>query len=339
MQETQPAGSYWIRRFVIVCFFLALPCNGQSVKESPSRSPTSNTACADHPLILTGSGTTNYLPLWTNASNLSSSIIYQLSNNVGIGTTAPQAKLDVNGGINANGIFTGNGGGLTGIQFSQLSGTLTSPQLSGIYSSAVTLSSSFNVYYGDGSHLTGVGGGGGGGTFVNTNYPAVNLPTQAGQQVALGAIQLPAGVFNMVNQSFDVWAAITWNPYINGGSFQANLYLCNTPTCSGQSNAVLGYAPEAQVPNPAPAGIGVRASYAITAAGASASAVGSEAVQVDMGARSGSSSYSISNEQSQPFDSTESLYFVVVIYMDSVGTMNGTPTAQMNALRLSIAYY
>jgi len=37
----------------------------------------------------TGSGTTNYLPLWTSATNLGNSAIYQSGNNIGIGTTAP----------------------------------------------------------------------------------------------------------------------------------------------------------------------------------------------------------------------------------------------------------
>lgn len=54
----------------------------------------------EHPLNLTGSGTTNYVALWTNASNLTSSVIYQTSGNVGVGTTTPVAKLDVNGNIN-----------------------------------------------------------------------------------------------------------------------------------------------------------------------------------------------------------------------------------------------
>jgi hypothetical protein len=67
--------------------------------------------------------------------------------------------------------------------------------------------------------------------------------------------------------------------------------------------------------------------------------VGSAAVQVDIGGAS-SQSYSDSNQQSQQFDSTQSLYLVVIIYIDQIegGAWYGTPTVQMNALRLSIAY-
>ena len=47
-------------------------------------------------------GTTNYIPLWTSANAQSSSVIYQSSNNIGIGTTSPSAKLDVSGSIFPN---------------------------------------------------------------------------------------------------------------------------------------------------------------------------------------------------------------------------------------------
>ena len=237
--------------------------------------------------------------------------------------------VDGNGNVNIAGGFTGSGAGLTGIQFSSLSGTLASSQLSGTYSNAVRLSSTSNVFYGDGSHLTGTGGGGGGGTFVNTNYPVVNLPTQVGQQVELGALQLPAGVLNALNLSFDVWAAITMNAQTYGAPpfFQANLYLCDTPTCSGQLNAALGPAPEVDFGSPA---YGIRASYVMTTAGTTASAVGSEEFQ------GGDSGNILTNQQSQQFDSTQALYFVVTIYMDGIPLP--PLTAQMNVLRLSIVH-
>ena len=52
----------------------------------------------DHPLSLSGSGTTNYIPLWTNASNLSSSVIFQgTGHEIGIGTSNPVTPLEVTG--------------------------------------------------------------------------------------------------------------------------------------------------------------------------------------------------------------------------------------------------
>jgi len=51
---------------------------------------------------VTGSGTTNYLPLWTGSSALGNSLIYQNNTNIGVGTTSPQYALDVNGHINTS---------------------------------------------------------------------------------------------------------------------------------------------------------------------------------------------------------------------------------------------
>src|SRR5208282_2177245 len=43
---------------------------------------------------IAGPGTTDYIPLWTSASTLGTSLLFQSGGNVGIGTTAPGAKLD-----------------------------------------------------------------------------------------------------------------------------------------------------------------------------------------------------------------------------------------------------
>jgi hypothetical protein len=45
-----------------------------------------------------GSGTTDYIPLWTSGSNLGNSLLFQTGGKVGIGTTTPAATLDINGG-------------------------------------------------------------------------------------------------------------------------------------------------------------------------------------------------------------------------------------------------
>ena len=45
--------------------------------------------------------------------------------------SAEKFSVDGGGNVNAVGMFTGSGAGLTGIQFSQLSGTLASSQLAG----------------------------------------------------------------------------------------------------------------------------------------------------------------------------------------------------------------
>jgi hypothetical protein len=50
------------------------------------------------PLVTpSGSGTTNYVPLWTSSSALGNSAIYQSGTSIGIGTLTPSAPLDVVG--------------------------------------------------------------------------------------------------------------------------------------------------------------------------------------------------------------------------------------------------
>jgi hypothetical protein len=45
---------------------------------------------------VTGTGTTNYIPKFTSASAIGNSAIYDNAGNVGINTTAPKTKLDIN---------------------------------------------------------------------------------------------------------------------------------------------------------------------------------------------------------------------------------------------------
>ena len=46
---------------------------------------------------VTGTGTTNYVPKWTSGSAIGNSVIYDDGTSVGIGTTAPTTKLEVEG--------------------------------------------------------------------------------------------------------------------------------------------------------------------------------------------------------------------------------------------------
>ena len=56
-----------------------------------------------------GSGTTNYVTKWTDSDTIGNSLIYDNGTNVGIGTTSPNYKLDVNGTVNIVGTFGNRG--------------------------------------------------------------------------------------------------------------------------------------------------------------------------------------------------------------------------------------
>jgi hypothetical protein len=80
------------------------------------------------PAGVTGTGTKNFVPLWTGATTLGNSVIYETGGNLGIGTKTPKAEVDVVGtgvrGIQAtvpgtqaaiSGIATATSGGTTGV--------------------------------------------------------------------------------------------------------------------------------------------------------------------------------------------------------------------------------
>lgn len=57
--------------------------------------------------VLTGSGSTNYVPKWSGASTLGTSALYDDGGgNIGIGTSSPSAKLTVNGSISGTSLST-----------------------------------------------------------------------------------------------------------------------------------------------------------------------------------------------------------------------------------------
>jgi hypothetical protein len=66
-----------------------------------SASPAASVETASNAIPQTtpsGSGTTDYIPLWTSSSALGNSILFQSGGKLGLGTTTPQSTLDINGG-------------------------------------------------------------------------------------------------------------------------------------------------------------------------------------------------------------------------------------------------
>lgn len=69
----------------------------------PSSSGNFTTLQVDGIDVPTGIGTNNYISKWTGTHSLGNSIIYDNNTNVGIGTSSPSSKLEVNGIITASG--------------------------------------------------------------------------------------------------------------------------------------------------------------------------------------------------------------------------------------------
>jgi trimeric autotransporter adhesin len=74
-------------------FRLAVPQVGRGMAPGPKNA--TGAVSSPNAISVSGSGTTNYVPLWTSSSNLGISDLFQLNGQVGVGTTTPGGKLDV----------------------------------------------------------------------------------------------------------------------------------------------------------------------------------------------------------------------------------------------------
>ena len=110
----------------------------QTSTRPTSTAPATNTSTP----VIFGHGTTHYIPIWTGGSTLGNSVMFQSGGNVGLGTTAPQAKLDVE----SNDVF-----GILGATFS------TEPFAAGVVGR--TASTSGNGVAGEATATTGVNNG------------------------------------------------------------------------------------------------------------------------------------------------------------------------------------
>ena len=93
-------------------YALATPQTATSAPASESAKPSAavNASTNNQNSIqaaIAGSGTKNYIPLWTSSTTLGNSNIFQNATNkdIGIGTTTPAAALDVKGTVNASTSF------------------------------------------------------------------------------------------------------------------------------------------------------------------------------------------------------------------------------------------
>src|SRR5271154_6660227 len=128
-------------RVVMYSALLLLFGSACSQAQQSLASTRNDTANADSQSVneaISGTGKADYVPLWLSGSKLGDSKIFQRSGEIGIGTTAPAATLDVNGTVNA-----ATGYSLGGISFASGSSTLDNLFVGGGGNSTMTGAGNF----------------------------------------------------------------------------------------------------------------------------------------------------------------------------------------------------
>jgi len=175
--------SRFVAAQLLLVMSLATVCLCQQAPEKTAANPPGP--------ILGGDGVANYIPLWRTDSYLLSSILYQTNGTIGIGTTSPQATLDVNGNVNSGttygirGNTVVNTGGATdqnlflgiGSGGNNVAGQGKGNTFTGSSAGARNSTASYNTFYGDEagfSNTTGTAnsfiGALAGANTVNANY-------------------------------------------------------------------------------------------------------------------------------------------------------------------------
>jgi hypothetical protein len=96
-------------------FLLSLVLYGLLSSAQSTPNPTAQSA--NDSAAVKGSGTVNFIPKWTSARSQGNSLLYQSGDNLGVGTTNPQAMLDVinAGAVAIQGTTTSNADGSVGL--------------------------------------------------------------------------------------------------------------------------------------------------------------------------------------------------------------------------------
>ena len=88
-------------------FVLAAPPSGEASSAANEAAPSANPQAVPPAGAVTGAGTANYVPLWTGATTVGNSVLYQTGSGstarIGINTTTPGVTLDVKGAATIRG--------------------------------------------------------------------------------------------------------------------------------------------------------------------------------------------------------------------------------------------
>jgi len=198
--------------------------------QTPSTPALGERPSAPPPAAVTGSGTANYIPLWTSSSVIGNSKLYQTGGKIGVGTTTPTVALDVSGRINVSKSYR-----ILGLDVVVTPGTTTTSNNVGVGFQALSSNTAGldNTAVGqdavhaitNGSNDTGIG------------FGALQLDT-AGYNTAVGAFAMysnTTGVANTASGEF----ALEANTIGNYNTVLGQFALANNTT--GGSNIAIGY--------------------------------------------------------------------------------------------------
>jgi hypothetical protein len=228
-----------------------MPSSGSEANSAASRSGLSNNVKNEHPLTLTGSGTTDYIPLWTNASNLTSSVIFQgAGHEIGIGTSNPVTPLEVNGNNSISIVDVTQ----TGSSGSAISGDVTATSGNGYGVWGATGSPAGTGVVGVNIATTGnaVGTAGSSSSSTGTGVLGVNDSTTGVNYGVSGNTASPAGV-GVLGENLNTTGAgfgVVGNSYSSSGigvigdarSTTGTVYGVEGTTASSAGAGVLGVA-------------------------------------------------------------------------------------------------
>jgi hypothetical protein len=218
--------------------FLRAATGTSSISGSSSSGSLGGSTGQPLPPTLSGSGMKNYIPIWTAATKLGDSILYQTAGGkVGVGTNTPAATLEVNGTAKFDNLITfASGQTFPGTGDGTITGVTAGTGLSGGGNSgSVTLSIASNACA-SGNALTAL-------PFTCSPFATLGANTFSGNQGVTGNVTASGTVTGAVvnaTSSFDLGGAA----FALGSTSTQNAFVGfagNTMT-TGAENVASGYA-------------------------------------------------------------------------------------------------
>ncbi len=200
---------------------------GTNVTITPSGNNITINAAGGGGGTIGGSGTANYFPLFTGATTLGNSVIYQTGGNIGIGTTTPGAKFEL----------SGNDALINSLTIGKGTGNISNNSAFGYRALYNNTSGDFNTAIGRGSLISNTSGS----SNTALGYGSLNFNSEGRNNVAVGyqSLRQNKGNGNTAVGTYaleDNWA----NSYSTAIGYNAMAFAENSLTGRSTYNTALG---------------------------------------------------------------------------------------------------